>query len=824
MEEKIWKAAIAGLLHDVGKLEQRAQDNPWQPAPGFDKEGQPVHATWTGYFIQHSVPDAYRPAALHGIYHHAPEKSPAEDHSLSFLIELADKLSAGERSDAPQGGKQKDPPQQMVTIFDRLQLAGAAKAEHFLPLKPLALQESVLFPVEKIDAAARTHSYAALCKELRSAASQEIEDPEAYIENLLGALQRTSWCVPSAYYHAVPDVSLYDHSRMTAALAVCLAEPDVKVDELLKAVEADFSGKYDPAQQARLEQPAALLIGGDISGIQDFIYTISSKNAAKTLRGRSFYLQLLTEAVLRFVLSELGLPYVNVIYAGGGHFYLLAPLSAAGKLAGVRKAVTEKLVRHHGVSLYLAIGSSEIPFSGFRIGQFPRYWGEMHRSLSAAKQRRYLELGDDFYAHVFAVPEHGGNPTATCSVCGDDHRKTSPLEEETRDGEEAQAARICSLCASFDEQIGKSLPGSQFIALGIGKPTETRPGFAADALAAFGMSFQLIEKASEKINLPKADRVVVWALGDPHQGQWPAAQGVSQANLLHYTVNRKPASTFDELQKKVDGGFEKLGVLRMDVDNLGDLFAFGFGKPDDKTSLATLARLSTLSFQVSLFFEGWVKHLSEQYPDKIYAVYAGGDDLFLIGPWDIMPGFAHQVYSDFKRYTGQHPALHISGGMAFIGGKYPVYQAARDAEDAERLAKNSGKDAFGFLGEAWKWADFVQLTRMQERLAALVTKGDSQGEAGGLGGPTSILQNLRNLANLQAESKEKYGRPLWGRWMWLSAYQFKRLADMNSKNKPEVSAELTAIQNDLEVTNYQNIHQWGIAARWAQLKTRGKHE
>ena len=73
-------------------------------------------------------------------------------------------------------------------------------------------------------------------------------------------------------------------------------------------------------------KPVALLIGGDISGIQKFIYTIASKKAAKTLRGRSFYLQLLTEAVLRFVLGELELPYTNVIYAGGGHFFLLAPL------------------------------------------------------------------------------------------------------------------------------------------------------------------------------------------------------------------------------------------------------------------------------------------------------------------------------------------------------------------------------------------------------------------------------------------------------------------------------------------------------------------
>ena len=32
-------------------------------------------------------------------------------------------------------------------------------------------------------------------------------------------MQTYTWCIPSAYYQSVPDVSLYDHSRMTAALA-----------------------------------------------------------------------------------------------------------------------------------------------------------------------------------------------------------------------------------------------------------------------------------------------------------------------------------------------------------------------------------------------------------------------------------------------------------------------------------------------------------------------------------------------------------------------------------------------------------------------------
>ncbi|MDW8101235.1 MAG: hypothetical protein RML36_17335, partial [Anaerolineae bacterium] len=58
-----------------------------------------------------------------------------------------------------------------------------------------------------------------------------------------------------------------------------------------------------------------------------------------------------------------------------------------------------------------------------------------------------------------------------------------------------------------------------------------------------------------------------------------------------------------EVQSK---GIQRLGVLRMDVDNLGKLFAEGFGEN------ATLSRVAALSFAISLFFEGWVEVLAER--------------------------------------------------------------------------------------------------------------------------------------------------------------------------------------------------------------------
>jgi CRISPR-associated protein Csm1 len=254
----------------------------------------------------------------------------------------------------------------------------------------------------------------------------------------------------------------------------------------------------------------------------------------------------------------------------------------------------------------------------------------------------------------------------------------------------------------------------------------------------------------------------------------------------------------------------------MDVDDLGRLFQYGFGQGEG--SRASLARISTLSFQLSLFFEGWVKRLCERHANLIYAVYAGGDDVFLIGPWDRMPGLAREIAADFQRYTGGNPDAHISGGLAFIHGKYPVYQAAEDAKESLDKAKEvTGKDAFSFLGQAWKWQDFDQVVVKFDRLVKLV--GDSKN--GGLGGPQAILQTLRQLAQDEADkAKRSKGRPVWGPWMWHGAYQLTRMAE-RARNL-DLKKELVAIHDELSKNNYGEIAQWGLAARWAQLWLREK--
>ena len=807
MNDQVLKAALAGLMHDIGKVVQRAREDPWKMPADTIEEGQPVHAAWSMQFAN-LVPPEYRQPVLMGTYHHKPEKNPAEDPHLSYLVALADKLSAGERSDKSEENKQY--PQQMASIFNRIfvdQLS--TKENYYLPLQPLRMQEEYLFPSTTIQSNPST-GYQSLATNLEKAATRNPHTLEDYLEHFLSAMQQNTWCVPSAYYYSIPDVSLYDHSRMTAALAACLVDlPTEEVINRLSAVERVFQNKATQQDHEMLAEPAVLLLGGDISGIQDFIYTISARGAAKTLRGRSFYLQLLTEAVLRFVLNQLELPYSNVIYTGGGHFYLLAPLSAQARLLQLRQNITRKLLRHHGTSLYLALAAASIPYNGFQKGQLPIHWNEMHRQLNRVKQRRYVELEQDLYDQVFAPHAHAGNQEDHCAVCGEQRANTSPLEGDDEGG------RVCNLCASFDTQLGKYLPETHTIALGIGTPQESQPHTALDALAEFGLYVRLLTRTNQVLDFKQdpVQRVILWSLSDQqHPVQTP---GFHPVHWLRYTVNQVPEKDFNELQD-ASTGIKRLGVLRMDMDNLGLIFQQGFGK-DSASSIATLSRLSTLSLQISIFFEGWVKKIIESQPflgsdgkPLIYSVYAGGDDLFLIGPWDRIPELAQTIHRDFNRYVNHHPACHISGGMAFIHGKYPLYQAAEDAGDSLDLAKSlDGKNAFAFLDKAWKWGQFAEISSKQEQLVRLTSE---------LGGPKSILQILQQLAAAEEEARKKHeGKPVWGPWMWRGNYMITRLKDRENNERLEI---IKSIDNDLKASMYANLQPWGVAARWAQLFVR----
>ncbi len=820
--DEVYLAALAGLLHDVGKFAQRAD---WQRGKHTDVGGE---------FVRQYVPEQWREHLYPVMGHH---DHPLQGHETK-VVALADRLSAAEREEVDESGER-----QLISIFTQIGKEEQRPGKQFWPLEPLTLSDGALFPGAALPTDDETKAYGALWDGfVETVQALPSNDLPTYLEGLYYALQRFTWCVPGAYYRALPDVSLFDHSRTTAALAVCLAGLDEPaLDGLL------IGGP-------RRDKPLVLLVGGDLSGVQDFIYTITARGAAKGLRGRSFYLQLLTEAVARFILRELGLPITNLLYAGGGHFHLLAPLSAEEKLRGIRADVSRKLLAHHGGDLYLALGWTKASADDFNRERFGEKWREVTQAMNKAKRHRFAELDDAdlLVKEVFGPLGRGGDKEGECQVCHFD----GPVEIEHA-GDEEHERRICQLCKSL-ENLGADLREADYLLLGEVEPEDTERAGYAEALAAFGLA----------VGFTKADGMPVLYLPDDVRRatllamrDWPDVAGMAGrvsrkrgyavAPGIRYTVNVTPrvsssdletpefercikglesweipkqgdVKEFDLMQEQSQG-VKRLGVLRMDVDDLGDLFRWGMQEA------TTLSRVVSLSFALSLFFEGWVgelcRRINDAGTDKVYAIYSGGDDLFVVGAWDALPGLAAAIRRDLNRFAAGNCAVHISGGLTLHAGKYPLYQAAVDAEaalgTAKDLVREDGhtKDAFNFLGLTIPWERFSVLEGEKEQLVKLVKPTNE----GGLGVSQALLRTLLRLYARFTDAVQERGKPYWGPWMWQGAYFLKRM-EGRYKAKEEAQAEIKRIRESLKQDDFRYIETLGPAARWAELSTRKEQE
>jgi CRISPR-associated protein Csm1 len=261
----------------------------------------------------------------------------------------------------------------------------------------------------------------------------------------------------------------------------------------------------------------------------------------------------------------------------------------------------------------------------------------------------------------------------------------------------------------------------------------------------------------------------------------------------------------------------------MDVDNLGKLFQEGFANPSP-------ARVASLSFALRLFFEGYLPELAkgekntqtiwkQDITDQLYVQYSGGDDVFVVGAWDALPELARRVREAFREYTTGHPALTLSAGVALAEEKFPLYQAAEMADEAERAAKaitrdgERQKDAVTFLEQTLDWDELAKAQRRAYTLADFVESSHIS---------RAVLQTILALRAQVARAKhDSKGKVEYGRWTWLAAYQLTRAIQTIKKENTTAKAEIEEIQTVFLGAQAAPMELAGLAARWAQYLTRG---
>lgn len=155
---------------------------------------------------------------------------------------------------------------------------------------------------------------------------------------------------------------------------------------------------------------------------------------------------------------------------------------------------------------------------------------------------------------------------------------------------------------------------------------------------------------------------------------------------------------FEDLGKN-SKGLNAIAVLKADVDNMGN-----FLKNSDVTN--SFENFNIFSKTMDNFFSLYIPKIMREKYKNSYTVFAGGDDLFLLGSWDIMLELARFIEEEFKKFV-KNKDLSISFGISLIKHSIPIDFASNITERLlENAKKLEGKDAISLFEETVKWQGY----------------------------------------------------------------------------------------------------------------------
>ena len=641
MTENEIKLVVGSLLHDVGKVIYRTgniEKHSLSGAKYLMKEAK---------VEDKSVIDCVK-------YHHSDALNNAnlDRNSLAYITYIADNIaSASDRRDNGSGDYGFTVTMPLAPVFNILN-----KNNSDCSYAPRMLNSKINYPTK--DKIPFDKSFYSEVKDRLNDTLKGLEWNENYLNSLLLALESTMCFVPSSTSKSeLADISLYDHVKLTSAYSSCIYQ------YLSEQGIVDFKDELFKNANSFYEKNAFLLYEMDISGIQDFIYTIHSKNALRTLRSRSFYLEIFMQHIVDTLLSKLSLSRANLIYSGGGHCYMILPNTNAVKsyLDEYEREINSWLMKNFDISLYVATAYKEASANTFKNipkESYKTLFRSVSNQLSDKKLNRYSSA-DILYLNHKSRELYDRE----CRVC----KRLGKVIEDN----------LCSFCSSIKKLSSSILYNGFFVVV---------DKYEENAVPLPNDNYLLGENEGDLRERMKNNNYIrVYSINKPCTGN-------NIANVLWLANNDKDNTrnqTFEELAKASEG-IKRIAVLRADVDNLGQAFVQGFSEKYN-----TLSRTATLSRQLSIFFTKYLKEiLDEDYSFSLKkktkkrnakVVYSGGDDVFIVGAWNEVIELAVDIKNSFEKYTEN--TLTFSAGIGLYSSSYPISRIAYEVGSLEDKSK-----------------------------------------------------------------------------------------------------------------------------------------
>jgi len=475
-----------------------------------------------------------------------------------------------------------------------------------------------------------------------------------------------------------------------------------------------------------------MLIIGDLSGIQDYLFDVANEGGqqARRLRSRSFFVQLAAECLALRVLKAAGCSKENLLFCGAGKFII-----QVGSLMDEHRQAL--LIEQHRMSEWLLVETNGQLRLSLAIGETGDTPQTLYENTMQALQRQKLR--------AWAMTSTNGSEWRTdslilkpldkpCDLCG---QRSGVVEEVEDDG-----WRLVCLRCHDDRQMGKALPRTRWIAF-----SET----AQAGAKVFHLPGWRVTLHNDR---PPENSGPLIHLTSSEQDSTAEPRVFKRALASHIPVDTDERPIEFEKLAKMARGDDLLAVLKADADSLGAVFNRLLEEAKDLSPLSRFSREMDDFFGVTLDRE-----VSKFDWDLIYTVFAGGDDLLLVGPWDVVFDFAAHANEMFKQKFG-HRGLTISAGMSFLKPKQPIKQAVEQAADLLYEAKTkpapramSPKDQIAAFGQIWKWSDHAAITQHAKQLTDWVISEERIAERG-------WLQTLLRLSEWRQRKEALDAKPI----------------------------------------------------------------
>lgn len=670
MDERQVALFYGAVLHDVGKAVQRKD--------GVKIKHPVVGANYLKDFnvskdiieqVKYHHVSSYKSTVKDGI-----ESAGLSKDNLAYITYIADNISSAtdrrwnDLNDTKQDFSGFYSDIDLEDIFNRF---GETKSQrHFKP-QLLDLETKKIFPEETRVARGFSKSdYAQIINEL-TYNLQQIDFSVNYTQSLLHLLEATMSYIPSSTNSKqVVDISLYDHLKLTAAFAGALYQY-LKENNI-----TNYENELLKNERKFKQKNAFMLVAFDISGITEFIYTITSSGAYKQLRSRAFYVAILSEWLSDNLLKRCDLTRANLLFSAMGKTYFLLANTAKSKevISSLEEEFNEFLLQNYSLELQVHFGMRKVSADDLQTGKAQDNYRKLFTDVEQQiADKKLSKLSPSVLQKLNFNTSVDGRE---CNVC---HNTTNLLVTKNK----------CSFCEKL-ENFSTALQREDNFAIGtdsngipIGKGRYLRILTSEDDILPDDIIY-----TKNQFNIGKQQETYLWV---------PDYSDLENNEFNLYAERNWSTK-----------GVKKLGALICGIDDLKWAMLAGFSEQEQGLYMS-LSRGSALMRHINMFLQIYLNKFAEEMGLSGTIINSNGGQVFIIGAWDSLLEFAFELNKKFVQWTAGK--MTLSMGLGIYPKKTPINIISEKTHSLyEQAQNNDGNSLCIFDAEiCYSFKDFIDI-------------------------------------------------------------------------------------------------------------------